>query len=194
LTHVLFFLLLSQNEKKKNKQKRHPLSELCVETFIPNTIQLAGGADRAGKVMLVSGANFSGKSVILKQAALAVFMAHVGLFVPCERARIGIVDGIYARVQTRETVSKVRNAHLFFFFFFFASSRGSFGFFWGLQGQSAFMIDLSQVSGALTGATSRSLVVLDEFGKGTLANGTKPFSSILVVLFAARLFRPGLSK
>jgi DNA mismatch repair protein MSH5 len=88
----------------------------------------------------MTGPNYSGKSVYLKQVALIVYMAHVGSFVPAERATIGITDKILTRISTRESISKV---------------------------QSAFMIDLQQASLALNLATHRSLLIIDEFGKGT---------------------------
>lgn len=95
----------------------------------------------AGPSMLVlTGPNYSGKSVYLKQVALIVLMAHVGSFVPANSARIGLTDKILSRVTTRETVSRA---------------------------QSAFMIDLQQISLALNLATYRSLLIIDEFGKGT---------------------------
>ncbi|KAI5274779.1 hypothetical protein E4T47_02207 [Aureobasidium subglaciale] len=81
-----------------------------------------------------------GKSVYLKQVAIIVFMAHVGSFVPASRADIGVTDKIMTRVATRESVSR---------------------------NQSAFMIDLQQISVALNLATNRSLLIIDEFGKGT---------------------------
>ena len=93
---------------------------------------------------MMTGPNFSGKSVYLKQIALIVYMAHVGCFVPAERALIGLTDKILTRIATRETVSKI---------------------------QSAFMIDLQQISSALNLATHRSLVIIDEFGKGTESTG-----------------------
>ena len=95
-------------------------------------------------MVLLTGPNYSGKSVYLKQVAIIVFMAHVGSFVPAECAEIGITDKILTRVATRESVSKV---------------------------QSTFMIDLQQMSVALNLATRRSLLVIDEFGKGTESQG-----------------------
>ena len=92
-------------------------------------------------MLIMTGPNFSGKSVYLKQIAVIVYMAHVGCFVPAERALIGLTDKILTRIATRETVSKVH---------------------------SAFMIDLQQISSALNLATYRSLVIVDEFGKGTV--------------------------
>jgi DNA mismatch repair protein MSH5 len=91
-------------------------------------------------MLVLTGPNYSGKSVYLRQVALIVFMAHVGSFVPAESARIGLTDKILSRVTTRETVSRQ---------------------------QSAFMLDLQQISLALSLATRRSLLIIDEFGKGT---------------------------
>lgn len=97
--------------------------------------------DTNGSSMLIlTGPNYSGKSVYLKQVALIVFMAHVGCYVPAQSAKIGVTDKILSRVTTRETVSRI---------------------------QSAFMIDLQQISLALSLATRRSLLIIDEFGKGT---------------------------
>ena len=91
-------------------------------------------------MLVLTGPNYSGKSVYLKQVALIVFMAHMGSFVPADSAEVGLTDKILSRVSTRETVSRV---------------------------QSAFMIDLQQISLALSLATRRSLLIIDEFGKGT---------------------------
>lgn len=95
-------------------------------------------------MLMMTGPNYSGKSVYLKQIALIVYMAHVGCFVPADRATIGLTDKILTRIATRETVSKF---------------------------QSAFMIDLQQVALAITQASHRSLVIIDEFGKGTESSG-----------------------
>ena len=91
-------------------------------------------------MLVLTGPNYSGKSVYLKQVALIVHMAHIGSFVPADSAKIGITDKILSRVTTRETVSRI---------------------------QSAFMTDLQQISLALNLATRRSLLIIDEFGKGT---------------------------
>ncbi|KAI9139130.1 muts domain V-domain-containing protein [Paraphysoderma sedebokerense] len=120
---------------------RHPLQEHYVQTFISNDTYISCEKNKK-RIMILSGANYSGKSVYLKQVALIVYLAHVGSYVPAEYAKIGITDKILTRIQTRETVSKA---------------------------QSAFMIDLQQVHLALATATERSLVLLDEFGKGTVA-------------------------
>ncbi|TVY20089.1 MutS protein-like [Lachnellula arida] len=142
---------------------RHPLQELTVPAYIANDCLLSGGSgdeeDLEGQMLpshrnsasvqadvevpsmlIMTGPNYSGKSVYLKQNALIVYMAHIGSFVPAERATIGLTDKILTRIATRESVSK---------------------------NQSAFMIDLQQIALATTLATHRSLVVIDEFGKGT---------------------------
>lgn len=95
--------------------------------------------------LLLTGPNYSGKSVYLKQVAIIVYMAHIGCFVPAAAATIGLTDKILTRITTRETVSKMH---------------------------SAFMIDLQQVALAVTLATRKSLVIIDEFGKGTESTGT----------------------
>ncbi|KAL1792204.1 hypothetical protein ACET3X_009955 [Alternaria dauci] len=149
---------------------RHILQELTVPSFIANDTNLRGGegdrsfeeasnsydsgslssarsATRSSYVrddnpsmLVLTGPNYSGKSVYLKQVALIVYMAHIGSFVPADSSKIGLTDKILSRVTTRETVSR---------------------------GQSAFMIDLQQISLALSLATRRSLLIIDEFGKGT---------------------------
>jgi DNA mismatch repair protein MSH5 len=108
-------------------------------------------------MLIMTGPNYSGKTVLLKQIALIVYMAHIGRlvapssslrmatnsrhsYVPAKSAIIGVTDKILSRIVTRETVSKA---------------------------QSAFMIDLQQITMALSQATRQSLIVIDEFGKGT---------------------------
>ncbi|KAF2428685.1 hypothetical protein EJ08DRAFT_324329 [Tothia fuscella] len=148
---------------------RHILQELTVGTFIANDTLLVGGpnseesteeeselpsyaqtqtetasdAPEGPSMLIMTGPNYSGKSVYLKQVALIVYMAHIGCFVPAERARIGITDKILTRISTRESVSRV---------------------------QSAFMIDVQQISLGLSLSTHRSLLIIDEFGKGTEAD------------------------
>ncbi|TXT07304.1 hypothetical protein VHUM_03474 [Vanrija humicola] len=124
----------------------HPLHMMCVPDgqYIHNDTMIKGGSETGdiSSMMVVTGANGSGKSAYGKQVALITYMAHIGSFVPAEAAEIGICDKIFTRVQTRESASRTG---------------------------SAFMIDLSQVSQALRGCTPRSLLILDEFGKGTIA-------------------------
>ncbi|XP_047590537.1 mutS protein homolog 5 isoform X5 [Lutra lutra] len=116
---------------------RHPLMELCARTFVPNSAECGG--DR-GRVKVITGPNSSGKSIYLKQVGLITFMALVGSFVPAEEAEIGAVDAIFTRIHSCESIS---------------------------LGLSTFMIDLNQVAKAVNNATKQSLVLIDEFGKGT---------------------------
>ncbi|XP_068415369.1 mutS protein homolog 5 isoform X4 [Eschrichtius robustus] len=117
---------------------RHPLMELCARTFVPNSAECGG---YKGRVKVITGPNSSGKSIYLKQVGLITFMALVGSFVPAEEAEIGAVDAIFTRIQSCESIS---------------------------LGLSTFMIDLNQqVAKAVNNATERSLVLIDEFGKGT---------------------------
>ncbi|KAJ9602597.1 hypothetical protein H2200_012790 [Cladophialophora chaetospira] len=118
---------------------RHLLQEMVVPSFVANDTYLAGGND-GPSMLLLTGPNYSGKSVYQKQVALAVYMAQIGSFLPADSATIGITDKILTRITTRETVSKT---------------------------ESAFMIDMQQIAIALNSCTRRSLVVIDEFGKGT---------------------------
>ncbi|XP_073938642.1 mutS protein homolog 5 isoform X2 [Castor canadensis] len=116
---------------------RHPLMELCARTFVPNSTECSGDK---GRIKVITGPNSSGKSIYLKQVGLITFMALVGSFVPAEEAEIGTVDAIFTRIHSCESVS---------------------------LGLSTFMIDLNQVAKAVNNATEQSLVLIDEFGKGT---------------------------
>ncbi|XP_076592847.1 mutS protein homolog 5 [Chaetodon auriga] len=118
-------------------QGRHPLLELCSPVFVANSFQ---SSETQGRVKIISGPNSSGKSIYLKQVGLIVFMALIGSDVPAKEAEIGLVDGIFTRMQSRESVS---------------------------VGLSTFMIDLNQMAQALNSSTGNSLVLIDEFGKGT---------------------------
>ncbi|KAK9821426.1 hypothetical protein WJX81_003661 [Elliptochloris bilobata] len=121
-------------------QGKHLLTELVTDTYIPNDTKMTA---HQGRVQVITGPNFSGKSCYAKQVALIVFLAHVGSFVPARSARIGLTDRIFTRVACREAVTVP---------------------------QSAFLIDLTQISSMLRHATCRSLCIIDEFGKGTLAS------------------------
>ncbi|XP_062872816.1 mutS protein homolog 5 isoform X2 [Trichomycterus rosablanca] len=118
-------------------QSRHPLLEFCTTVFVSNPCHCS---ETEGKVKVITGPNSSGKSIYLKQVGLIVFMALIGSDVPAKEAEIGLVDGIYTRMQSRESVS---------------------------VGLSTFMIDLNQMAQALNHSTGMSLVLVDEFGKGT---------------------------
>ncbi|XP_026173036.1 mutS protein homolog 5 [Mastacembelus armatus] len=116
---------------------RHPLLELCSPVFVANSFQ---SSESHGRVKIITGPNSSGKSIYLKQVGLIVFMALIGSDVPAKEAEIGLVDGIFTRIQSRESVS---------------------------VGLSTFMIDLNQMAQALNSSSDNSLVLIDEFGKGT---------------------------
>ena len=138
---------------------RHPLVELVVPSFIQNDCDIEGGAGSQASesgsminldsqpsipnMLIVTGPNHSGKSIYLKQVALIVYLAHTGSFVPADSATIGLTDRILTRISTRESISR---------------------------NESAFSIDLRQVAFAMNFATRRSLILIDEFGKGTYAN------------------------
>ncbi|KAM9382636.1 mutS protein homolog 5 [Phaethornis superciliosus] len=119
------------------KDGRHPLMELCAKTFVANPVN---SGETTRRIKIITGPNSSGKSIYLKQVGLIVFMALIGSYVPAAEAEIGEIDGIYTRIHSRESVS---------------------------VGLSTFMIDLNQVAKAVNNATERSLVLIDEFGKGT---------------------------
>uniref|UniRef100_A0A673TC74 MutS protein homolog 5 n=1 Tax=Suricata suricatta TaxID=37032 RepID=A0A673TC74_SURSU len=130
---------------------RHPLMELCARTFVPNSVEC--GEDK-GRIKVITGPNSSGKSIYLKQVGLITFMALVGSFVPAEEAEIGAVDAIFTRIHSCESIS---------------------------LGLSTFMIDLNQqVAKAVNNATKQSLVLIDEFGKGTnTADGLALLAAVL---------------
>ncbi|KAF3453432.1 hypothetical protein FNV43_RR03872 [Rhamnella rubrinervis] len=115
---------------------RHVLQEMTVDTFIPNDTKIQND----GRINIITGPNYSGKSIYIKQVALIIFLSHIGSFVPADAATVGLTDRIFCAMG-----SKLMTAE-----------------------QSTFMIDLHQVGMMLRQATSRSLCLLDEFGKGTL--------------------------
>lgn len=129
------------------KGGRHPLQELLVPSFVPNNCFIGEESmthGRATQALVLTGPNQSGKSVYIKQVAIIVYLAHIGSYVPAEEAVIGTVDKILTRMPSQESVSRVG---------------------------SAFALDLKQVFQAMKYSTSRSLVLMDEFGNGTAADG-----------------------
>jgi len=96
--------------------------------------------DEAGRVVLLTGPNMAGKSTLLRQVGLCVVLAQIGSFVPCRRATIGVVDRLFTRVGASDNL---------------------------VRGQSTFMVEMSETSAILHAATGRSLVLLDEIGRGT---------------------------
>ena len=122
------------------KQGRHPVIETMMqvgEEFVPNDIYL----DNANQqIIILTGPNMAGKSALLRQTALIVLMAQVGCFVPAEEARIGWCDKIFTRVGASDNISR---------------------------GESTFMVEMLETSMILHNLSSRSLVLLDEIGRGT---------------------------
>ncbi len=118
---------------------RHPVIELTVkdEDFVPNDISLNS---KDQQMLIITGPNMAGKSTILRQTALTVLMAQLGSFVPASKAVIGIVDRIFTRVGASDDLAK---------------------------GQSTFMVEMNETANILRNATPRSLVILDEIGRGT---------------------------
>ena len=118
---------------------RHPVLErrLMGESFVPNDIDLDGTHD---KIMVITGPNMAGKSTYIRQVALLVLMAQMGSFIPAKEAVIGTVDRIFTRVGASDELSR---------------------------GQSTFMVEMNETANILNNATERSLIILDEVGRGT---------------------------
>jgi DNA mismatch repair protein MutS len=118
---------------------RHPVVELTrrEEPFVPNDLHLSSGE---GQIMVLTGPNMSGKSTYLRQVALIVLMAQMGSFVPADEATIGLVDRIFTRIGAQDEIS---------------------------AGQSTFMVEMVETANILHHATDRSLLILDEIGRGT---------------------------
>ena len=118
---------------------RHPVVEQLLDgaPFVPNDTKLN---NRENQIAVLTGPNMAGKSTYMRQVALIVLMAQVGSFVPAASAHIGIVDGIYTRVGASDDLT---------------------------TGQSTFMVEMSEVAGILREATEKSLLILDEIGRGT---------------------------
>ena len=117
---------------------RHPVVERTIqEDFVPNDVLLDDGENR---LLIITGPNMAGKSTYMRQVALIVLMAHIGAFVPASEAEISLVDRIFTRVGASDDLS---------------------------AGQSTFMVEMSEVANILNNATDRSLLILDEIGRGT---------------------------
>jgi DNA mismatch repair protein MutS len=118
---------------------RHPVLDVIEPegTFVPNDVA-AGGSD--GTILLITGPNMAGKSTYIRQVALITLLAQIGSFVPAREARIGVADRIFARVGASDELAR---------------------------GQSTFMVEMTETARILNTATPRSLVILDEIGRGT---------------------------
>jgi DNA mismatch repair protein MutS len=117
---------------------KHPvLSEMLGAQFVPNDIALTGAA---GDILIITGPNMSGKSTYIRQVALLVLMAQTGSFIPAKDAEIGLVDRIFTRVGASDEL---------------------------VRGQSTFMVEMTETANIINNATDKSLVILDEVGRGT---------------------------
>ncbi|MGN0452683.1 MAG: DNA mismatch repair protein MutS [Ruminococcus sp.] len=121
------------------KGSRHPVVEALLDSsrFVSNDVYLD---DEQNRVAIITGPNMAGKSTYMRQVALIVIMAQIGSFVPCDSAQIGIVDAVYTRVGASDDLS---------------------------TGQSTFMVEMSEVANIVKSASSKSLLVFDEIGRGT---------------------------
>jgi DNA mismatch repair protein MutS len=118
---------------------RHPVLDQSLPpgTLVPNDVRLG---PEGGRLWLITGPNLAGKSTFIRQAALLTLMAQTGSFVPAKRARVGIADRIFTRVGASDDLGR---------------------------GQSTFMVEMTEAANILNNATARSLVILDEIGRGT---------------------------
>uniref|UniRef100_A0A7C2JYP9 DNA mismatch repair protein MutS n=1 Tax=Schlesneria paludicola TaxID=360056 RepID=A0A7C2JYP9_9PLAN len=121
------------------REGRHPVLDRLQPSgqFVPNDVQIGGGY---GRVQLITGPNMAGKSTYIRQAALLTILAQMGSFVPASEARIGIADRVFARVGASDELGR---------------------------GQSTFMVEMTETARILNAASAKSLVILDEIGRGT---------------------------
>ncbi len=121
---------------------RHPVLEelLPPGTLVANDLRLSAGGEHGPAILLVTGPNMGGKSTFIRQAALVAVMAQAGSFVPARRATVGIIDRLFARIGAGDDLAR---------------------------GASTFLVEMAQTARILNRATSRSLVILDEVGRGT---------------------------
>ncbi len=130
---------INTNQAITIEEGRHPVIERALPTgsFVPNDVHLD---QEENEVLIITGPNMAGKSTILRQTALIVLMAHIGSFVPADRADICLVDRIFTRVGAMDDLRR---------------------------GQSTFMVEMNETANILNNATENSLVILDEIGRGT---------------------------
>ena len=130
---------VNQSTSISIKDSRHPVVEALLKDapFVPNDVFLDSKGDR---VAIITGPNMAGKSTYMRQIALIVLLAQMGSFVPASSAQIGVVDSIFTRVGASDDLA---------------------------SGQSTFMVEMSEVAHIVKSATSKSLLILDEIGRGT---------------------------
>jgi DNA mismatch repair protein MutS len=129
--------VLSEGDEILIRNGRHPVVETAGDRFVPNDVYVNNSTDR---LLVITGPNMGGKSVYLRQTALIVVLAHVGSFVPATEARVALVDRIFTRVGASDSLA---------------------------SGRSTFMVEMTETANILNTATPRSLVLLDEVGRGT---------------------------
>jgi len=129
---------LDESTRLRIRRGRHPVVEqMLAEPFVPNDIAL--DTDEA-QLLIITGPNMAGKSTVLRQVALIALMAQIGSFVPAEHAEVGLVDRIFTRIGAQDDIA---------------------------TGQSTFMVEMTETAALLLQSTRRSLIILDEVGRGT---------------------------
>ena len=132
--------IINDSLKIDIKDGRHPVIEQFLpvgEAYIPNDIFLD---NKLQQIMMITGPNMSGKSALLRQTALILIMAQIGCFVPAKSANIGVIDKLFTRVGANDNIS---------------------------SGESTFMVEMNETSSIMNNISSRSLILLDEIGRGT---------------------------
>ena len=140
MTHKYVKPIINDDEVLNIKEGRHPVIEQQLplgESYIPNSVYLDNSKQQ---IMIVTGPNMAGKSALLRQTALITLMAQMGSFVPAESAEIGVVDKIFTRVGASDNLSK---------------------------GESTFMVEMTETASILNNLSNRSLILMDEIGRGT---------------------------
>ncbi|HEX4085199.1 MAG TPA: DNA mismatch repair protein MutS [Chthoniobacteraceae bacterium] len=130
---------LTEAGRLEIRDGRHPVLDqsLVEEKFVPNDVELDGGPNR---LLIITGPNMAGKSTFIRQVALLTLMAQIGSYLPASRAEVGLADRIFTRVGASDDLSR---------------------------GQSTFMVEMNETANILNNATERSLIILDEIGRGT---------------------------
>jgi len=137
---------VDRSERLEIEEGRHPVVEAMLPPdsggFVPNDVSTAssGEGEEPPQLLVITGPNMAGKSTVLRQTALIALLAQMGSFVPARRARVGLVDRIFTRVGASDDLAR---------------------------GRSTFMVEMTETAAILHNATRRSLVVLDEIGRGT---------------------------
>ena len=156
--------LINDGLKIDIKDGRHPVIEQFLpigESYIPNDILLD---NQQQQIMMITGPNMSGKSALLRQTALILIMAQIGCFVPAKSADIGVIDKLFTRVGANDNIS---------------------------SGESTFMVEMNETSSIMNNISSRSLILLDEIGRGTSTyDGISIAWSIAEFLHENQKFQP----